>query len=565
MKALASQGVRFTQAYVPSPLCTPSRSAFASGREYDRSKVPSNSYDYPLSVPTFYSLLRDAGYHTITVGKDDLTKSTQLGYKIHYKGCSKCRDGDGLYHQAELGFSDGLRYSGKEDVVQKPYPHEMYGYFLQNQTVKTECGKVTNAWQAHRDCFGKKEMGPMCDELTYNSTFYEDDWTASNAITLLRRRPPNKPFFIHVSFPGPHDPFVVTASMRAAASDGRVWPEGVDNPGHETPGGACKNTGEPSSTRSRCNYAAEVENLDRLFKVVLDEVEAQGELERTLVVVTSDHGEMLGDHGDIQKSKPWQGSVSVPLVVLGPGVPKGRVVDAPVATLDLVALFLETAGAAPAEHMTVVSMRGFLDPTQTVPYRPFISSGLSNFRLVVKDVGGTSFKYICCKGQCPNPPSTAPKVSKSGWMEMLIDVRADPFDMHDLSKTMPEVVETLRPLLPTSGYSGDFAKGCATIRHEAISTTTPEPVTVPVQLIGGFEESCGVVLSKDGGVLRVAAVSGDGRVSAFGVERGWILQEVASSRVASALELQRVVGSFSLGDDFSVTFAPPAQPNAIVV
>merc|ERR1712019_112858 len=104
-------------------------------------------------------------------------------------------------------------------------------------------------------------MGSLCDKLTFNAQFYEDDWTAQNAITLLQRRPRDKPFFLHVSFPGPHDPFLVTASMRDAASDGRVWPEATDDQKNKTtPGGACQATHEPDGRRMRCNYAAEIEN-----------------------------------------------------------------------------------------------------------------------------------------------------------------------------------------------------------------------------------------------------------------------------------------------------------------
>ena len=126
-QAVAKRGVRFTQAYVPAPVCAPSRSCLASGRQYDHTQVPSNGHDFPQNTTTFYAVLRSHGYHTMTTGKDDLTKHSQLGSKTGYPGCPECRDGDGLYRQAELGFSDALRYSGKMDVVQKAVPHEMYG------------------------------------------------------------------------------------------------------------------------------------------------------------------------------------------------------------------------------------------------------------------------------------------------------------------------------------------------------------------------------------------------------------------------------------------------------
>ena len=73
-------------------------------------------------------------------------------------------------------------------------------------------------------------------------------------------------------------------------------------------------------------------------------MEAQGELDSTLVCISSDHGDMLGDHNTGAKSKPWEASVSVPLLCFGADVMPGRVVDFPVATMDLAATFIDYAG-----------------------------------------------------------------------------------------------------------------------------------------------------------------------------------------------------------------------------
>ena len=82
---------------------------------------------------------------------------------------------------------------------------------------------------------------------------------------------------------------------------------------------ACAPVVDPTGTRTRCNYAAEIENLDRLFALVLAEVEERGDANKTVVCIASDHGEMLNDHDDIDKSKPWQGALNVPLICAGPG------------------------------------------------------------------------------------------------------------------------------------------------------------------------------------------------------------------------------------------------------
>ena len=141
---------------------------------------------------------------------------------------------------------------------------------------------------------------------------YEDDFTAANAIKLIKRAPTDRPWFLHVSFPGPHDPFLVTTDMRNAASDGREWPQPKDDPQkvraslslhptramanaatcelteQGTPGGACSPVTAPTGARTRCNYAAEIENLDRLFQLVLDQVEESGYTNNTVVCIASD-------------------------------------------------------------------------------------------------------------------------------------------------------------------------------------------------------------------------------------------------------------------------------------
>ena len=92
--------------------------------------------------------------------------------------------------------------------------------------------------------------------------------------------------------------FLVTSRMADSVAN-RTWPQPVDSPQKAT----CANSARPhepaigqKDAGSRCNYGAEIENLDRLFGIVLDKVRALGELDNTLVCVSSDHGEMHTPH-----------------------------------------------------------------------------------------------------------------------------------------------------------------------------------------------------------------------------------------------------------------------------
>ena len=102
---LAGEGVRFTNAVCPSPLCAPSRACLASGKEYDRCRVASNQVDYPLDQATFYTRLRESGYHVAGCGKFDLHKAT-LNWGL-----------DGKRVLDEWGFSDGIDNEGKWDGI----------------------------------------------------------------------------------------------------------------------------------------------------------------------------------------------------------------------------------------------------------------------------------------------------------------------------------------------------------------------------------------------------------------------------------------------------------------
>ena len=242
-------------------------------------------------------------------------------------------------------------------------------------------------------------------------------------------------------------------------------------------------------------------------------------MKKTVVCIASDHGEMLGDHGDVDKSKPWEGSAHVPLMCMGPGIKAGATITTPVATMDMSGrlrfkdgsqlkrynmyefqnlgpevvytcrpsiftliylfktfdqkppshtypgTFIDYAGATPAPGMTTQSFRPLLEgkPGAAQAYRSFVSSGLSKFRMVVWQDPATQkqWKYICCKGDCPGAPSTAPKPKKRGdFVEMLIDIIADPYDMHDLAPQNRAVVQRLQKLLPA-----EYATGCEALNQ----------------------------------------------------------------------------------------------------
>merc|ERR1711957_1077644 len=153
-------------------------------------------------------------------------------------------------------------------------------------------------------------------------------------------------------------------------------------------------------TLSVCNYGASIENIDSIMMDIVKHVSRMNEKENTIICVTGDHGEMLGDFGLAAKEKPWQASVSVPLVCSGPGIRKNRTYKKPVGTLDLTATFLDYAGLSRySKSMASKSLRPILEGKKG--RKNFISSGYKNWRMVVGIVRRDTFKLLCCKRRCP--------------------------------------------------------------------------------------------------------------------------------------------------------------------
>jgi len=226
--------------------------------------------------------------------------------------------------------------------------------------------------------------------------------------------------------------------------------------------------GEPGLGNLRCDYAAEIENLDRLFGLVMKSAQQRGNGvdTDTIVCTFSDHGELLDDHNDEAKSKPWQGAVSVPLICAGPGIQRNVTITTPVATVDIGATMLDYAGGVKAAGMTAPSFRGLLQGDDvSTRNRTYVLSGLQSstfgtepqkqtfdFRLVVaaNDSWPSTFKFVCCAGKCPGSPSTVSPVDEDGYTRLLYDTVNDPFDMIDLKAKHPDIAEQLRQQLPVA-------------------------------------------------------------------------------------------------------------------
>jgi len=192
-----------------------------------------------------------------------------------------------------------------------------------------------------------------------------------------------------------------------------------------------------------------VENLDRWVGIFVEELKRRGEYENTIIVFSSDHGEMLGDHNRWAKNVPYEASIGVPLIVGGPGI-KVRRSDALVSMIDIGATFVDYAGAERPDGMTARSFRPLLEG-KTEKHRDYVSSGLFNWRMVADG----RFKLV--QGFDPKISQRGASVPKGTPLPtILFDLKLDPLETKNYAAAEPEVVERLAKLLPERNPDPEF-------------------------------------------------------------------------------------------------------------
>jgi len=169
-----------------------------------------------------------------------------------------------------------------------------------------------------------------------------------------------------------------------------------------------------------------VENIDRWLGKYIEALRKRGELENTLIVFSSDHGDMLGDHGYWEKHRPYHSCLGVPLIIAGPGIQQGLVYDGPATNLDLTATFLDYGNVKIPEDMDSRSMRNLLEGGKT-GHRDHVFSALEDWRLVFDG----RYKFI----------------QGFGKDHLMFDLRNDPWENRNIASENPSKLSELSRLL----------------------------------------------------------------------------------------------------------------------
>jgi arylsulfatase len=325
---LARQGTLFRRAYSTVPSCIPARYALLTGLAPQTSGVV-GFFGRPMKTPALPAVLSEAGYAAVLVGRN-----------MHQTpACGTCG-----YQQQILG---STYVSGDEyDSFLKRAAPDSGGI---RQVIKS-LGVDCNMWPAN--------PWALADNL------HPTAWVVGQSRRIVTETPAAKPLFLTASFYAPHPPLFppkkyfdayLKADLPKPAHGGWVdWsalsPKGADG-GHRVllEGEALR--------RAQAGYFGLIEQIDSEIAPLIAAFKARSEKAGRpwVIVVTSDHGEMLGDHGYFRKCEPYEGSANIPFIVTGApalGFKSGQRNLRPVCMEDIMPTLLELAGAKRPDLMT---------------------------------------------------------------------------------------------------------------------------------------------------------------------------------------------------------------------
>ncbi|MEM6310350.1 MAG: sulfatase-like hydrolase/transferase [Pseudomonadota bacterium] len=381
--ALRARGTDFTAAYTPSPICVPTRAAIATGKYVHEIGYWSSAEAYDGRVPSWGHQLADAGVRCESFGK------------LHYR--SEADDTGFAVQHIPTHIVDGIGWV--QALLRKPMCQ----------------------YEATSDL--AKDIGPgNSDYLDYDRRVARAavDW-----ITAPERK--HQPWCSFVSFLCPHYPLIAPPNDYARYDDSPRAAEDVpdhpvlremwefwDHDRHFTP----KSRGIAyASYQGLCTF------VDRRVGQVLDALDASGQADDTLVIFTSDHGDMMGQHGFWVKSLMYENSARVPLILAGPGVATGERAD-PVTLIDIAPTVVEAFGLESGLY-TGRSLRAVAEPDRTVISEYHDGGAPVGMTMVRWNTGDQAWKYVHYA---------------EGYPPQLFELTQDPEEQNDLSSARPDVI-----------------------------------------------------------------------------------------------------------------------------
>ncbi len=332
---LAEEGTLFTRCVTPNPVCQPARAALLTGRYPHQIGLTVQNGDLRQDIRTMPQALQEAGYITASIGK------------LHYHHSTRPQNSDELPAFLEL---------------QKKFGFDHIGYF-------SGCELKGAGWCSYYDILKEAGLvdealahGKRVDQNAYNNNapletrwpgeawplpeeLHLDNVVGSHVIEYLKDYSDDKPFYLQTTFSGPHPPFNAPRSwvdkLPYEEIDDFIVPDG------ET----LSEEQKKSLWNNRHLYKGMMACIDDWVGKMIDVLEEKALFENTLIALTSDHGEMMGDHLMYNKQVPYKESSRIPLIIKWPGINKGIIHNGMTELTDLSSTLLDAAGLDQKESL----------------------------------------------------------------------------------------------------------------------------------------------------------------------------------------------------------------------
>lgn len=335
---LASRGVRCRRAYTPNPVCSPARASLMTGL------LPHNH-----GVLTVTHTVDDDQSQLRTEHPHWAQRLSESGYRTGYFGKWHVEEHRPL---ADFGWGRSGEFSHGRLISD----------LFQNKVQEVKGG--SNAEPTYKLSMGLDDSTGYPASIFYGVTSVPPEERKMGVITDLAEDylgdalSQSKPWCCFASVPEPHDPFVSGEDafnlydVDSITLNENVYDNLIDRPGiYRKAARVWKHMTDRQRREAAVCYYASITEIDAQFGRLIDRVEAAGQLDNTIVVVTSDHGEALGAHGLYCKNfSAFEEIYTIPMITAGPGIAQNMVTDARVGLHDLCPTILELSGSPPIDH-----------------------------------------------------------------------------------------------------------------------------------------------------------------------------------------------------------------------
>ena len=363
--ALATRGVRFTRAYVQSPVCGASRMSFYTGRYVQSHGAAWNGFPLKVGEMTMGDYLRPLGVQTVLVGKTHMQPDTDgmqrlgidpqsiIGVRVSECGFDPYERDDGLH-----GIGPDGRYEPRQPrynsyLNEKGYPGHNPWHDYANAAQGSD-NELASGW-AMRHARKPARVAEEDSETPYMTQRAMDFMTEAG----------NEPWCLHLSYIKPHWPYIAPAPYNDMFGADDVMPAVKSEEERADPHPVYREFMNHLVGRNFSReevrrevipvYMGLIRQIDDQLGILFSFMRERGLMDNTLIVFTSDHGDYLGDHWLGEKDLFHEPSVKIPLIVCDPSpsadATRGSVCDALVESIDLLPTFLDSLGADPQEQL----------------------------------------------------------------------------------------------------------------------------------------------------------------------------------------------------------------------